>query len=153
MRWHGQPVGQIDLGRVPAVNIEAIKETMTLEVDDPSPPPVVGPAGLGVRHELELIPGFTGIDMPIYDVMLTILKVMVRAVEEGPEAFCDNIVMPHFVLRSELVEGQRVLKWGQVSKMMRVLARWMVWRDRYGEVSFLIKRDGDLIAIGTIKRV
>ncbi|KAL8651223.1 MAG: hypothetical protein Q9226_004794 [Calogaya cf. arnoldii] len=152
MRWHGQPVGQMDLGPVPAENTEAAAEELTLKVEDSSPPSANVAAGLGARHELQLIPGFTGIDTPIDVVMLTILKVMVSAVQEGPEDFCDNIIMPHFVLRSQLVEGQRVLKWGQVSKMMRVLARWMVRQDRYGEVSFLIKRDGYLIAIGTIKR-
>ncbi|KAI4219014.1 MAG: hypothetical protein L6R36_008621 [Xanthoria steineri] len=157
MEWHGSPVGQILLQRDASSltkSPEVAGGNSTLKADDSVPSSVIVPAGLGARHELRLLPGYTGIDMPMFDVMLTILKVMVMGVENGPEAICQDIVMPHFILRPERgAMGQPVLRWGQVIKMMRVLARWLVAQNRYGEVSFMIKRDGALVAIGTIRRV
>ncbi|KAI4100015.1 MAG: hypothetical protein LQ339_005682 [Xanthoria mediterranea] len=157
MEWRGSPVGRIQLQRDASSLTESPEVAggnSTLKADDSVPSSVIVPAELGARHELQLLPGYTGIDMPMFDVMLTILKVMVMGVENGPEAICQDIVMPHFILRPERgAMGQPVLRWGQVTKMMRVLARWLVAQNRYGEVTFMIKRDGALAAIGTIRRV
>ncbi|KAL8649014.1 MAG: hypothetical protein Q9210_004651 [Variospora velana] len=153
MIWHGSTVGHIEFDRrepnVLAGKSETAGENLTLEVDDST---AINPAGLQDRHQLQLWPGYTGVLMPLYDVMLAILTVMVLSVEEGPDTWCDHIVLPHFKLRSERVMGRPVLTWGEVLKMMRILARWIVAQNSYQEVAFLIQRDGNRVAIGSISR-
>lgn len=154
--WQGRTVGHILFAHKPRDALIGVPETagenQTLTIDDLSPPRAISPAGLQALHRLQLVPSYTGVEMPLYDVMLTILTVMVLSVEEGPDTLCQNIVLPHFILRSERIMGQAVLTWGNVFKMMRILARWVVGQDRYQELSFLIKRDGNPIAIGGIQR-
>ncbi|KAL8887656.1 MAG: hypothetical protein Q9192_006290 [Flavoplaca navasiana] len=156
MAWHGQQVGVIELIRQPAPPTENAKlaaENVTLMVDDPVPLSGKISAGLQASHNLELVPRLTGSAMPMFDIMLTILKVMVRSIEEGRDKsrdkFFPGIVWPSIVLRPEAPFGR--LTWGHVSKMMRVLGRWMVWRNSPQAVDFLIKRDGDILARGTIR--
>ncbi|KAL8988562.1 MAG: hypothetical protein Q9169_008534 [Polycauliona sp. 2 TL-2023] len=155
MKWHGETVGHIEFGRHEADALagnpdKADGKNSTLEIADGSV--AVGRAGLGARFGLELLPGFTGVSMPLYDLMLSILTVMALAVEEGPETICPGITVPHFVLRSERVLGQLVLTWGYVITMMRVLVRWIVTQGKYEELGFLIKKDGARIAFGSIKQ-
>lgn len=155
MEWRGRAVGMIALSRRPnslTRNSEEAVGNITLKADDSAPSSAIVPAGLEERHEIELVPSYMGIALPMYDVMLTILKVMVMSVEKGPETFCDQIVMPKFSLRPESAVGRQVLTWKQVAKMMRILAMWMVAQERYQEVGFLIKRDGIIIAIGSLRR-
>ncbi|KAL8878922.1 MAG: hypothetical protein Q9192_008343, partial [Flavoplaca navasiana] len=153
--WQGRTVGHILFAHKPPDASMRVSETagdnQTLTIDDPSPPRAVNPAGLQAQHRLQLVPSYTGAVMPLYDVMLTILTVLVVSIEKGPDTPCENIVLPRFILRSERIMGRTVLTWGNVFKMMRILVRWLVGQDRYGELSFLIKRDGNPIAIGGIQ--
>ncbi|KAL8989828.1 MAG: hypothetical protein Q9177_001372 [Variospora cf. flavescens] len=151
MVWHGSIVGHIEFNRHEANAVagksEIAGENRTLEVDNST---AINPAEFQDRHQLQLFPGYTGVLMPLYDVMLAILKVMVMSVEEGPDTWCDDIVLPHFTLRSERVMGRPVLTWGDVLKMMRLLARWIVAQNSYQEVAFLIQKDGNRMAMGSI---
>lgn len=109
------------------------------------------PAGLQAEHQLELDPIYTSVSIRMIDMILPILHVMVRGVEKGPDAVCEGIRMPSFMLIPASERGIEV-RWRQVVKMMRVLARWAVAQDRYGEVVFTILRDGDPIATGMVRR-
>ncbi|KAL8884374.1 MAG: hypothetical protein Q9192_006864 [Flavoplaca navasiana] len=156
MAWHGQQVGVIELIRQaapPTENSKVAAENVTLMVDDPVPSSGKLSAGLQASHNLELVPRLTGSAMPMFDIMLTISKVMVRCIEEGRDKtrdkFFPGIVWPTIVLRPETLF--RRLTWGHVSKMMRVLGRWMVWRSSPQAVDFLIKRDGEVLARGMIR--
>ncbi|KAL8650579.1 MAG: hypothetical protein Q9226_005084, partial [Calogaya cf. arnoldii] len=150
MIWHGKTVGHIEFNRREQAALTGKPKiaggNLTLEDDDST---TINPAKLQDGHQLQLQPGYTGVPMPLYDVMLTILTVMVLSIEEGPDAPCDNIMLPHFKLRSV---GQPLLTYGEVLVMMRRLARWIVGQDRYQEVAFLINRDGERIAMGSVTR-
>ena len=156
MAWHGQQVGQIELIRQAAPPTESsmvAAENVTLKVDDLVPPSWKVSGGLEASHDLELVPRLTGSAMPMFDIMLTILKVMVKCIEEGRDKrldkFFPGIVWPTIVLRPEIPFER--LTWGHISKMMRVLARWLVWRNSPQAVDFLIKRDGETLARGMIR--
>ncbi|KAI4271511.1 MAG: hypothetical protein LQ337_005955 [Flavoplaca oasis] len=156
MAWHGQQVGVIELIRQAAPRTENSKgaaENVTLMVDDSVPSSRKISTGLQASHNLELVPRLTGSAMPMFDIMLTILKVMVRSIEEGRDKRRDKyfpgIEWPTIVLRPETPFER--LTWGHIAKMMRVLGRWMVWRNSPQAVDFLIKRDGEILARGMIR--
>ncbi|KAL8852792.1 MAG: hypothetical protein Q9221_002301 [Calogaya cf. arnoldii] len=155
MIWHGETVGHIEFNRRElTVNTGGNGTTVekkigNLTLEDVNDSAAIDPAALQDRHQFQLLPGYTGVPMPLYDVMLTILTVMVLSIEEGPDTSCDSIILPHFKLRSV---GHPVLTYGQVLRMMKNLARWLVAQDRYQELAFVINRDGNRIAIGSITR-
>ncbi|KAL8941740.1 MAG: hypothetical protein Q9216_002068 [Gyalolechia sp. 2 TL-2023] len=155
--WQGQFKSGIHLetfieesaGAVTTVEAEEVP----LTTDDPIPPSV---GDLEARHELEIIPLFGQEWLPKKMIFLPIMEVMVSADEAGPNAFCPGISRPSFVLNPvrDPQTGVPLLKWGQLSKMMRVLARWIVaQRIIFAEMEFTIKRDGVTIAIGRIRKV
>ncbi|KAL8669299.1 MAG: hypothetical protein Q9168_006101 [Polycauliona sp. 1 TL-2023] len=150
MKWHGATVGHIEFRKRGENALIGRSETaagnLTLETDDSTA------VAHQEHHELRLLSGYTGVAMPLYDVLHSILTVMVLSVEQGPDTLCDNIALPPFVLRAEKVNGQRVLTWGYVNKTMRILIGWIFGQERYGELGFLIKRDDKLIGLGQISR-
>lgn len=106
-----------------------VAENMTLTTDDPTPSSL---QGFQARHELELVPSYNGVTMTKRAVLMPIIEIMVSADEEGPHTFCHVFSRPSFVL-TPLRDAHNLplLRWGQLTKMMRVLAKWVVWNRRY----------------------
>lgn len=109
-------------------------------------------ASLGAG-QLRVIPRYNGAPMSTYDVVSRVLAVMGVGADSGPEAPCSGIsIVNGFNITPELDNlGQSQLKYRQLIKAMRILWRWMVEGERFGEVDFELQRHGAKIAQGRIQ--
>lgn len=73
--------------------------------------------------------------------------------DNGPEEPCSSIsIVNGFSITPEVDDrGQSLLKYRQLIKAMRILWRWMVGRERFGEIDFELQRHGAKIAQGRIQ--
>lgn len=103
--------------------------------------------------QLRVIPRYNGASMSTYDVFTRLLGAMGIGAAAGPEETCNNIAgLGGFDITPELDgEGQSLLKFRQLIKAMRLLARWLVAQQRFGEVDFELQRDRAKIAQGRIQ--
>ena len=103
--------------------------------------------------QLRVIPTFNGTPMSTYDVVSRVLAVMGVGADSGPEELCSSIsIVNGFNIAPELDDrGQSLLKYRQLIKAMRILWRWMVGRERFGEIDFELQRHGSKIAQGRIQ--
>lgn len=71
----------------------------------------------------------------------------------GPEEPCSSVSIANgFDITPELDDrGQSLLKYRQLIKAMRILWRWMVGQERFGEIDFVLRRHGVKIAQGRIQ--
>lgn len=108
---------------------------------------------LQAHHEVKLKPIYNGVPMTAGQALGTILELMVVG-DEDPDGLCHSIIMPGFTLtlRRDSGTGNPLLNFRQLVKMLRVLTRWIVAKNRFEELDFLIERDGNIIATGRLKQ-
>ena len=103
--------------------------------------------------QLRVIPSYNGASMSTYDVFSKLLAIMGVGADNGPEELCSSFSgVRGFGITPEFDDGgQSRLKYRQLIKAMRILWRWMVGQERFGEVDFELQRDGVKIAQGRIQ--
>ena len=103
--------------------------------------------------QLRVIPRYNGAPMSTHDVFTRALNAMVQGAENGPNAPCNGIpgVRGFDITPERDEQGQSLLKYRQVIKAMRILTRWMVAMERFGEIDFVLEGNGVIIARGRIQ--
>ena len=105
-------------------------------------------------YRLGIHPTYDGRPLTARQVFDRALRTMVSGSERGIDTVVDRFEDPGIEVNSarDPVTGELLLKWRQVIKAMRMLARWMVARNRYGEVNVEILRDGENIGRVRLKQ-
>ena len=105
--------------------------------------------------QLRVIPRYNGASMTTYHVFSKVLAVMGVGADTGPEEPCNSLSgVGGFAITPEVDDqGQSRLKYRQLIKAMRILSRWMVAQERFGEIDFELQKDGVKIAQGRIQNI
>ncbi|KAL9064727.1 MAG: hypothetical protein Q9161_008698 [Pseudevernia consocians] len=102
---------------------------------------------------LRVVPTYNGLPMTSKEIFTIALATMVLGAEQGPETACSGIMGAALdVIPIIDAQGQPLLKYHSLIKAMRVLTRWMVAKNRFGEIDVELIRDGVVIAIGRLKK-
>ena len=103
--------------------------------------------------QLQVVPTYNGLPMTSNYIFTIALAIMVLGTEKGPQQACTGIRDGSFDMIPILdTRGQSLLKFHSLIKAMRVLTRWMVAKNRFGEVDVELWRDGVVIGIGRLKK-
>lgn len=131
-----------------------VKDDVALKVDDRHTHSANSGLSAKAVHDFEVVPTLRGRAIPMFDVLITIIDVMVKGSEEGPNTFCNGISIAKFSLRPirDSRTGQGILRWGALVQLMAGLARWTIAGARFEEMDIVIKRDGSPIAKGRLGR-
>ena len=103
--------------------------------------------------QLQVMPIYNGLPMTARDIFAVALSAMILGAEKGPNTACQGIrdhgldMIPIFD-----TQGHSLLKYHSLIRAMRVLTRWMVAKNRFGEVDIELTRDGVVIGIGRLKK-
>ena len=104
--------------------------------------------------QLQVVPTYNGLPMTSNYVFAIALAVMVLGAEKGPQQACTGIRDDSFDMIPIFdMQRQSLLKYHSLIKAMRVLTRWMVANNRFGEVDVELWRDGVVIGIGRLKKI
>lgn len=125
--------------------IHAANATLTELDDDASTSfkSAVTSTRLQAHHDLEIKPTYNGVPMTAGQALGIILELMVVG-DEDPNGLCHSIIMPGvtLTLRCDSGTGNPLLNFRQLVKMLRVLTRWIIAKNRFEESDFVIEREG-----------
>lgn len=103
--------------------------------------------------QLRVVPTYNGLAMTSKEIFTIALSTMVLGAEQGPETPCSGIIGDAFdVIPIIDAHGRSLLKYRSLIRAMRVLTRWMVAKNRFGEIDVELIRDGVVIGIGRLKK-
>ena len=102
---------------------------------------------------LRVAPTYNGLSMTAKDTFTIALSVMVLGAEQGPKTACARIRGDAFDMNPIFdAHGQSLLKYHSLIRAMRLLTRWMVAMNRFGEVDIELLRDEVTIGLGRLKK-
>ena len=109
---------------------------------------------LQTMYRLEIRPTYNGRPMTSRQVFDRALRVMVSGSERGIHAVVDGYEDPGIEVtsRRDPATGELLLQWRYVIKAMRILTKWMVAMDRFGEIYVEILRDDDTVGEVRLKQ-
>ena len=132
----------IDGPSVGDASLEAIDMASNM-LNGTSKPPFQTP------YQIEIRPTYNGVSMSAREIFQIALDVMVAGSEQGINTPVDHNLGSYFMVwtaRRDPQTGQPLLRWRQVIKAMKLLTRWMVALDHFGEVDVEILKAGDSVA-------